>query len=1312
MATIRSQGGLLPADILARVAALDSDLGGLGLSDFHLAPNERLGEAIARSWARLTSAWEAFSNDRDGLQSGDHAGKLTRDRWLLPLFSELGYGRLVQQPGVEIEGKTYAVFCEYNHSPLHLVGAGVPLDRRTAGVRGAADQSPHSVVQELLNRSSERLWGIVTNGLSLRLLRDNVTLTRQAYVEFDLEAILATEAYEDFALLWLCAHQSRLEAEVPEECWLERWTQAAQRDGTRALSELRSGVERAIEGLGRGFLAQSANTGLHDALRTGGLDGPSYYRELLRLIYRLLFLFVAEDRDALLLPDDGTVERFDARERYDRYYATKRLRRLSVRRRGGRAHDLYEQVKLLSSWLHDDGQPLLALPALGSALWSAATTPHVSGARLGNEALLEAIRELSFVEGGRRPVDFRNLGAEELGSVYESLLELHPAIDRETARFSLGTAAGHERKQTGSYYTPTSLIGSLLETALDPVIDTAAKSEDPERALLDLTVCDPACGSGHFLIAAANRIGKRLAAIREQDPEPAPEAIRHALRDVVSRCIHGVDVNPMAVELCKVSLWLEALEPGRPLSFLDHRIVLGNSLLGTTPELLAAGIPADAFKPILGDDKQTVAELRKRNAKELAGQLALDMAGATAEVDVRALATQSQSIAAVDDRSLAGVLEQQRRFEQLLGSPQLRRAGQAADIWCAAFVVDKRTGVDAITQDVLVRALGAVGALSDSELALVQRAKESYAFLHWHVAFPAVWERGGFDVVLGNPPWEHTELKEKEFFAVRQPEIAAAPTGAARKRMIDALRDDHPALYAEFEAAKRQADGYSHFVRSSDRYPLCGRGRINTYAIFAELMRSVVASGGCVGCIVPTGIATDDTTKYFFQEIAEQRSLVSLFDFRNNSDFFPDVAGAQGVRFCLMTLSGRDRVSEEVTFCFRADSLLDVSDPDRRVVLNATDIALLNPNTNTCPIFRTQRDATVTTSIYRRVPVINRELNASGNPWGITYRQGLFNMTTDSGLFRTSEQLLGQSFRLEGNIFRRGTETYVPLYEGKMIHLYHHRFGDYSLATLTGREVRQIPEAAPEVLVDPGYAPLPRYWVPEHEVDARLSGRWDHEWFLVWRDVTAATQDTVRTIVAAVIPRVGVGHKLPIAVVPRPAGEFACVVAAMSSFVLDYVARQKLGATSLGFFIVNQLPLPAPSDFRAAATWAGGPTSEWIAARVLELVYCASDLAGFARDLGYDGPPFRWDLERRSSIRAELDAAMLHLYGIERDDAQYILGTFPVVRRKDEQLFGEYRTQRLILECYDAMAAADDAGHEYVTALDPPPGDWRAAAGT
>ena len=302
--------------------------------------------------------------------------------------------------------------------------------------------------------------------------------------------------------------------------------------------------------------------------------------------------------------------------------------------------------------------------------------------------------------------------------------------------------------------------------------------------------------------------------------------------------------------------------------------MLGNSLLGTTPELIAAGIPTDAFKPILGDDKKIVAELRKRNARELSGQLALDMAAATADADTRALAERTAAIAGIDDHSIAGVREQQRRFEQLLGSPELRRAGLAADVWCAAFVADKRPSATSITQDTLVRAISGEASLSAEELAVVRQAREAYSFLHWHVTFPAVWERGGFDVVLGNPPWERVKLQEKEFFAARSPEIATAPNKAARERLINALAKDDPALLAAFEDAKREAEGASHLIRDGGRYPLCGRGDVNTYAIFAELMRDAVGRVGRAGVIVPSGIATDDTTKHFFQTAHTEGGLL------------------------------------------------------------------------------------------------------------------------------------------------------------------------------------------------------------------------------------------------------------------------------------------------------------------------------------------------------------------------------------------------------------------------------------------------------
>jgi hypothetical protein len=1310
--TVHTEGGLLPADLLQRVADGDRTLDGLTPADYHLDPGERLGERITRAWTRLTSAWRAFDDARQQLAPGDAAGALTRERWLQILFDELGYGRLVQQPAITVEDKQYPVFSQWLNTPIHLVGAGIKLDHRSAGVRGAAGQSPHSLVQELLNRSPQRLWGIVTNGLTLRLLRDNVSLTRQAYVQFDLEAMFSGESYSDFVLLWLTCHESRVEAAKPEDCWLERWSKTAAETGTRALDALRQGVQDAIQTLGSGFLAHPANELLHEQLADGRLIPRDYYRTLLRLVYRLLFLFVAEDRDALLDPSADKL----ARDRYTAHYSTAQLRELAARRRGSHHHDRYEQLKLVMTALHQQGQPALALPPLGSYLWDPAAIGPLAVAQLANEDLFTAVRSLATVEHDniRRAVDFRNLGAEELGSVYESLLELHPTINRDFRDFKLTTVAGSDRKTTGSYYTPTALISSLLDSALEPVLDEAARNVDPEQAVLNLAVLDPACGSGHFLIAAANRIAKRLAAIRSDDPEPTPDETRAALRDVVGRCIYGVDLNPMAVELCKVSLWMEALEPGRPLSFLDHKIVLGNSLLGATPELIADGIPAGAFKPILGDDKKFVTALRKRNEKELGGQLSLDVSGDRVDADTHAIATQATALVGVDDHSLAGVREQQQRFQQLHNSPEWQRAQLAADTWCTAFVAPKDADSPPITQDTLSRVLSSgQSGLTANELAVIRDASTVYSFLHWHVVFPAVWERGGFDVVLGNPPWERVKLQEKEFFAARSPEIANAPNKAARDQLIEALADADPDLLDAFDAAKREAEGASHLIRNSGRYPLCGRGDVNTYAVFAELMRSAIGPAGRTGVIVPTGIATDDTTKHFFQDLTDTRSLISLYDFENRDAVFPGVH--RSYKFSLLTLAGSARpVTTGANFVFFARQIEDLADPDRRFTLTAEDIKLLNPNTRTCPVFRTRRDAELTKSIYRRVPVLIREGDPDGNPWGIKFST-MFHMSNDSHLFRTRQQLEDMGYILEGNVFVRpessgGSPTavgttatdgrYLPLYEAKMIDFFDHRRARVVIsATATVRQ------AQPEYLTiaehsNPEELPLPRCWTPEAEVDTRLSG-WDRDWLVGFCDVTSTTNE--RTVIPDVMPRVAVGNNLPLVLgLDQPADRVTALVASLSSFAADYTARFKVGGVHLNFFLVSQFAVPSPSAF-------GQRIIDFIAMRVLELTYTADDLAGFAADLGYAGPAFRWDSGRRALIRAELDAMMFRLYGIVRDDVDYIMETFPIVRRHDEERFGEYRTKRLILERYDAMAKAEALGALYATPLEPPPGDRCAA---
>lgn len=673
---------------------------------------------------------------------------------------------------------------------------------------------------------------------------------------------------------------------------------------------------------------------------------------------------------------------------------------------------------------------------LGGFLFSPAAAPDLDSADLANSDLLAAVRPLAFTADGRtrRAVDYRNLGSEELGSVYEALLELHPCLNLDAATFELAGAAGNERKTTGSYYTPSSLITCLLDSALDPVVDEALKGPDPEQALLSLKICDPACGSGHFLIAAAHRLAKRLAALRTGDEEPSPQATRSALREVIGRCLYGVDVNPMAVELCKVSLWMEALDPGKPLSFLEHRILCGNSLLGATPALLAGGIPDEAFKPIEGDDKTFTAELRRRNARERSGQLSFAFhAGPLG--DIATVADTAAELAAAPDDSTARRHQKEEWHRLLVDSDEYRHARLVADAWCAAFVWKKRPGVPpAVTQEVFLRladnpavdkratderAMDKRPTVDPATVAEVERLAEQYQFLYWHLAFPDVFRlpddgaapeneqagwNGGFDVVLGNPPWEQLQLDPREFFAVPRPDIAEAQHMVARERAISALEQDDPDLFRMFADERRRMDGTQHFVHDSGRFPLTSYGRLNSAPLFAELGTRIMGSMGRTGMIVPSGIVTGSFNQYFFRSLVDEQALVNLYNFENREKLFPEIDSR--MKFCPLTLTSPARPAKHgAEFAFFLLRTSDLTDKERRFTLSAEDFALLNPNTRTCPIFRTRRDAEITKAIYQRVPVLVDETRSeAGNPWGF---QGMlmFMMNTASALFCTREQL-------------------------------------------------------------------------------------------------------------------------------------------------------------------------------------------------------------------------------------------------------------------------------------------------------------------
>jgi len=1386
--TVRTEGAILPPELLMRVLNGDPTLDGARPQDYHLSPAERLNEAATRAYNRLTGVWSAFRDTIAKLPVEAIGTTETRERWLLPLFQELGYGRLQPQRSIDIEGKSYPISHQASEPvAIHLISCKWDLDKRNPIAKSETKLSPHSLMQEFLNRSSDHLWGFLSNGYKLRILRDNVSLTRAAYVEFDLQAMLDNESYSDFFLLYLLCHQSRVEVKTdesgrklaPETCWLERWYNTSLSEGVRALDELRDSVQFAIESLGAGFLLNPANIGLRVKLKSGALSVHEYYTQVLRQVYRLLLIFVAEDRD-LLIPADVAPETKDL---YLKYYSTYRIRELAQRKRGTRHTDLWQQLKLLFAGLHS-GNPTLGLPALGSYLFKSESTPALADCQISNSDLLSALRFLCYTQKNNvfQPINYRNLGPEELGSVYESLLEMSPEVNLEAGYFKLSIVSGSERKTTGSYYTPTSLVNCLLDSALEPVIDKALHSpltthHSPEQALLALKICDPACGSGHFLIAAAHRLAKRLASIRAGEEEPAPSIIQHALRDVIGHCVYGVDLNPMAVELCKISLWMEALEPGKPLTFLDHHIQCGNSLLGCSPSLLSNGIPDAAFTPLTGDDKAVCSRYRKLNKDESKGSV-IDIFSSESEdwLSKRELQPGISALNDMSDDDLTRLQTKEQSYANIVQSQDYQNARLIYDAWCAAFVWIKDGDPqrpEPITHGIMESIKSDPENVDAALKQEINRLADQYRFFHWHLAFPDVFPlttdhspltNPGFDCVLGNPPWEHNELKEKEWFAGRDLEIAEAE-GAKRKKLIANLASDNPSLSEEYSHALRYYQATSLiYNKESGLYPLCGRGRINTYTIFAELNHKLLSESGRCGCIVPSGIATDDTTKFFFQDLTDTGSLVSLYDFENREGIFPGVH--RSYKFCLLTLRAPQTTGHlpltthhsPSDFVFFAHSIANLSDQQRHFELSAEDIALINPNTRTCPIFRSKQDAELTKYIYRRVPVlINENDPEHGNPWGISFKQGLFNMTSDSHLFRTKEQLEAQGFELQGNHFVRvaqdsdpaketeslSGERYLPLYEAKMSQMYDHRAADViksQNATIRQNQPSEITEAEHQ---DPQRLAIPYYWVlSDNVMDA--FGQFYNSAVLMVTKVTSSTN--ARTVVTSILPKAAYGDSVLLLLFADNdkaslSGAICCGF--MSSYCYDYTARQKLGGVNMAFYIQNQLPMVDPQRSLQFESF--------IIKRIIELSYSAVDHKCFAKDCGYDGPSFIWDEERRFEIKCELDALFFHLYlgtpsdwgsspaqpakmavGPDQNDTrstqsnqaktspqhlplttyfptsrqavEYIMETFPIVKRKDEKEYGEYRTKLRILEIYDQMTHCLATNTEYRSTLNPPPG--------
>lgn len=1181
------------------------------------------------------------------------------------------------------------------------------LDRRSQTLSTDRSRSPAFTLQDYLNDSDDALWGLVTNGITLRLMRDNASLTRPVYIEADLAAIFTNEDVASFAALWSLIHRTRFgTAGTPAtDCALERWRDAGTREGEVARDRLAAQVETALQILGSGFL--EANPDLATRLRSNEINLTEWFNELLRLIYRLIFLMVAEDRNLL----HHEKAKGDARKLYVEGYSLAMLRSQCFRASTWDKHyDRFEGIKIVFRALAH-GEERLALSPLGG-LFAEDKLPHLETARLRNRAFMETLYRLSWLSDktGMTPVNWRDMETEELGSVYEALLELQPQLgdDGKTLVFASEAAEqkGNQRKTTGSYYTPDSLVQALLDTALDPVLDkTESEVANPAQALLKLSVIDPACGSGHFLLAAARRIATRLARIRAGGT-PSLADFRHALRDVTRCCIHGVDRNPMAVELTKVALWIETVDPGLPLGFFDAQIRCGDALLGVFDlKVLQNGIPDAAYKPLTGDENDIAKYYLQANRDAKKGQGGFDFGTGQADMPaIRPLALDFSEFRDLSEDTVDQIDAKARRFRELRNGQTFVRTKMAADLYIAAFLLPKSGGVPAgpsartvPTTEELWLTINE-GKIPQPMEDAPETARRARAF-HWPLEFPDVMHRGGFDIVLGNPPWERVKLQEQEFFALKDAEIATAKNAAARKKLIEKLDETNPRLAREWHNALRSAATESHFMRESGRFPRGGIGDVNTYAVFADHFWQLTKLTGYAGLIIPTGLVSGFTYRAFLAELLSTKSLVAFYGFENEDLIFPHITNK--VKFGLLTMAGRAVRVEQPWFTAHIRQPTEISDPEKRYALTVDEIRAINPNTLNLPAFRWTRDAKVTATIHTAAPILieKQDTTVLRNDWNVRFRR-MFDMANDSDHFIDHEDIAPLIKERRGAlaVLHDGRQVY-PLYEGKMFWHFDHRYGTYENQTEKQANKGVLPRVTDKQHSDPHYQIQPRYWIDGPLTEATLSEEASHRWFFTWRDLGPSE----RSFVGTIIPRTAAGHKAPLMVCDHSAKERVILATVLSSLVADYGIRQKTNAMT--FFVIEQAAVLARSSLNENITWLAGPASDWLLPRAFELFYTNNELFALCRDLGRDHPPFIWNAERRSLIQAEIDAAMLHLYSLDREQTEWVLDSFTVLRKYEERDYGEFRTKRLVLTAYDAMAKAKELGSAYITPLSPLPAD-------
>lgn len=1346
------QGSLFAEDFLLESVVKMSDWG--DISD----------TALVQFETDLREAFTRFPTDRSPNESQ------TEDDLIWPVLNCLGWTESLRQQNLSARGREDVpdglLFADdaakeranslvedwkrYEHGLVVVESKRWlrPLDRRS-GRRGE-ETAPSTQMLRYLRRvddltTGKLRWGVLTNGVRWRLYYAGARSVSEQYFEINLATVLNVPGHDDSSLTlsvddrrhWLKVFMLifRREAFLPDAVDERTFHQ-------RAIAEGRFYQERLAANLSD-LTFQQVFPAVAQAIADAapGASLPEVRDAALVLLYRLLFILYAEDRD--LLPVRDT--------RYDDYALRKKVRGDVGRRMD--EDDVFSEAAAQYWSIIDDlcraidkGDASIGLPPYNGGLFDQQRTPLLGRIRLSDAVISKVIDTLSFEQTseGRHYINYRDLGVQQLGSIYERLLEQEIIRDGDQIVIRPNIFA---RKDSGSYYTPDDLVGLIVTETLDPLVQTrldaftAEASElatsslsedlrmgklrrlDPAEKLLELKVCDPAMGSGHFLVNLVDHLTDQvITAMAEAEAtldgyisplteridsirntimanaeernwaiDPAQLDDRHIVRRMVlKRCVYGVDKNPMAVELAKVSLWLHTFTVGAPLSFLDHHLRCGDSLFGAWVS-------------------NAVDRAKHSRAKQKGGSLFL-------QGPVSRAMRSASSMQIIEGLTDAEIAEAHRSADVFAEVSEMTAPLDAflsllhAFDWMDLSDSDDKTAylayLDGTFGDPVDIAQGSITELAETNytdrfsslLEAAQKLVTTERFLNWQVVFPGVWSdweasglTGGFDAVIGNPPWDRMKLQQVEWFVARRPEIARTPRAADRKQMIADLEKAGDSLAQDFAVASERAAAALRVARKGGDYPLLSKGDVNLYSLFVERAMTLAKPDGMVGLLVPSGIASDKTAVQFFKGVATEGRLKALYDFENKKIFFPEVHAS--FKFCIFVASPSP-LSGDAQCAFFLQDVSEIKDPDRCFPLSASDFSRVNPNTGTAPIFRSRRDAELTAAIYDRLPVlVDHSSNKAASTWPVKYVR-MFDMTNDSGLFRTSAELEEKegAWPLDHNCFDSPSGKWVPLYEGKMVQAFDHRAASIIVNLENVHRPAQPEPATLEQHQGPNWLPDPQYWVLEKNTDQAGT-----PFLLGFKHVTAATN--ARSMIAALVPGVGAGNSLPLFMggdaQPLTARLAVVILANLNALPFDFVLRQKVQGQNLNWFILEQLPV-VPLERYKSVRFGSKTAAEIVREAVLELTYTANDMAPFARDIGHIDeagkvlPPFCWNEDQRLRLRAKLDALYFHLYGVtDRDNIRYIYSTFPIVEREEREIWNCYRSRDICLAWMNALAAGD-----------------------